>query len=99
MKPMKLYTEEQVREMLKSTHIHTDNDVDMIIPKFTPIKLPSDEEVEKYLDTFPYTKHLDDGQYNDGQITGAELAIQWMRDKIQIRAKLNQTNYETPTHS
>lgn len=44
---MKLYTEEQVREILKSTHIHTDNDVDMILPKFTPIELPSDEEIKK----------------------------------------------------
>ena len=43
---MKLYTEEQVRKMLKSTHIHTDKDVDMILPKFTPIELPSDEEIE-----------------------------------------------------
>jgi hypothetical protein len=40
---MKLYTEEQVREILKSTHIHTDNDVDMILPQFTPIELPTDD--------------------------------------------------------
>lgn len=44
---MKVYTEEQVRDMLKSTHIHTDNDVDMILPQFTPIELPSDEEIYK----------------------------------------------------
>jgi hypothetical protein len=42
---MKLYTEEQVKEILKSTHIHTDNDVDMILPQFTPIELPTDEEI------------------------------------------------------
>ena len=47
MAQQKLYTEEQVREILKSTHIHTDNDVNMILTKFTPIELPSDEEIEK----------------------------------------------------
>jgi len=47
------------------------------------IELPSDEEIQQYLNTFPYTKHLDDVQYNDGVIVGAELAIQWMRNKIQ----------------
>ena len=46
---MKLYTEEQVREILKSTHIHTDNDVDMILPQFTPIELPSDEDIYSVL--------------------------------------------------
>ena len=75
---MKIYTEEQVREMLKSTHIHTDNDVDMIIPKFTPIKLPSDEAIneeahnyaKKYRAVLPEIAAL---------INGAK----WMRDKIQ----------------
>ena len=55
---MKLYTEEQVRQMLKSTHIHTDNDVDMIIPKFNPIELPSDEEIrEERLLQFPDSEY------------------------------------------
>ena len=80
---MKLYTEEQVRKMLKSTHIHTDNDVDMILPQFTPIELPTDEEIEKYINSFPYTKHLDDGQYNDGVMVGAELGIEWYREQLK----------------
>ena len=79
----KLYTEEQVREILKSTHIHTDNDVDMILPQFTPIELPTDEEIEKYINSFPYTKHLDDGQYNDGVMVGAELGIEWYREQLR----------------
>ena len=84
---MKLYTEEQVLRMLEVCrdsdlyeHILTFED---ILKTETPIELPSDEEVEQYIKSFPYTKHLDDGQYNDGVIVGAELAIQWMRDKIQ----------------
>ena len=84
---MKLYTEEQVLKMLEVCrdsdlyeHILTFED---ILKTETPIELPSDEEVEQYLKSFPYTKHLDDGQYNDGVIVGAELAIQWFRNKIQ----------------
>jgi hypothetical protein len=47
------------------------------------IELPSDEEVEKFINTLPFTKGLDDGQYNDGVIYGAIIGIDWMRNKIQ----------------
>ena len=36
-----------------------------------------EELLQKELDKLPYTKHLDDGQYNDGQITGFELGARW----------------------
>jgi hypothetical protein len=68
---MKLYTEEQVRKILKSTHIHTDNDVDMILPQFTPIELPSDEEIENEYES----KTMYDLGWQDG--------AKWVRDKIQ----------------
>ena len=32
------------------------------------------------LSKLPYTKHLDDGQYNDGQINGFEMGARWMHD-------------------
>ncbi len=92
---MKLYTKEMfliAAEKCEVSMIDAQHVMRYIDQYVTPIKLPSDEEVEEYLDTFPYTKHLDDGQYNDGQIAGAELAIQWMLHEIQIRAKLNQPN-------
>jgi hypothetical protein len=47
---MKLYTEEQVREVIMSidTSIYiTDSYIDDIIDSLTPIELPSDEEIEK----------------------------------------------------
>ena len=76
---MKLYTEEQVNKIaIQVKDYGYWNHLEI-----TPIELPSDEEVEQYLKSFPYTKHLDDGQYNDGKIAGAELAIQWMRNLIQ----------------
>lgn len=83
---MKLYTEEQMRDAIKMARNGARSE-DNIIGSLNFIKpyieLPSDEEVEQYLKSFPYTKHLDDGQYNDGVIVGAELAIQWFRNKIQ----------------
>ena len=80
---MKLYTEEQVNKAMLEYIMYPNTPRIDIINSLTPIELPSDEKIEEYLKTFPYTKHLDDGQYNDGKIVGAELAIQWMRDKIQ----------------
>jgi len=79
---MKLYTEAEIisaYEKAELCHLRLESFMESI----TPIELPSDEEIEQYLKSFPYTKHLDDGQYNDGVIVGAELAIEWMRDKIQ----------------
>ena len=87
---MKLYTEEQVKKVIKDSFLegierntNYESVKKSIFNSLTPIELPSDEEVEQYLKSFPYTKHLDDGQYNDGVIVGAELAIQWFRKKIQ----------------
>ena len=36
-----------------------------------------DELVSVELEKLPYTKHLDDGQYNDGQLVGFELGAYW----------------------
>lgn len=89
---MKLYTEEQVRQMLKSTHIHTDNDVDMIIPKFNPIELPSDEEIEEQahiqypVNLQPNGRTLAGGKHNvDINYSGRNAYVKcakWLRDKI-----------------
>ena len=80
---IKLYTEEQVIEVFEKYGNMSAINARNILDLSESIELPSDEEVEQYLKSFPYTKHLDDGQYNDGVIVGAELAIQWFRNKIQ----------------
>lgn len=81
---MKLYTREQMIEAFNYGKTLDGFDwIGDMIDSLEAIELPTDEDVEQYLKSFPYTKHLDDGQYNDGVIVGAELAIQWMRDKIQ----------------
>jgi len=90
---MKLYTKEMfliAAEKCEVSMIDAKHIMQYIDEYVTPIELPTDEEVEKYLKTFPYTKHLDDGQYNDGVIVGAELAIEWMKE--QIKNKVNENN-------
>ena len=83
-----LYTEEQVIKAIDLARLQGSEPFlvkhreEEILNMLVSIELPSDEEIEKYLKSFPYTKHLDDGQYNDGVIVGAELAIEWMRSKL-----------------
>ena len=69
---MKLYTEEEIKRLLKEQIIFDDEDFD----KLTPIELPSDEEIEKY-----FTHDLIFGVYrvDYNKVEGAK----WMRDKIQ----------------
>ena len=40
-----------------------------------------DELISAELEKLPYTKHLDDGQYNDGQLVGFELGAYWAFQK------------------
>lgn len=85
---MKLYTKEMfliAAEKCEVSMIDAKHIMQYIDEYVTPVKLPTDQEIEEYLKTFPYTKHLDDGQYNDGVIVGAELAIEWMKKQILIK--------------
>jgi hypothetical protein len=47
---MKLYTEEQLKEFFKEHYFFMERDLDNL----TPIKLPSDEEIQKYITSFYY---------------------------------------------
>ena len=88
---MKLYTEEQVREILKSTHIHTDNDVDMILPQFTPIEIPSDEELailfhnkyEELAPKFKYETKIETKKFNKDSNNG-KLMIAVCKQILEI---------------
>jgi len=66
---MKLYTEEQVKNLLNKM------DVIYSLEDLTPIELPSDEEIEK---TPTHTSRL---IYDEK--TNWELGAKWMRNKIQ----------------
>ena len=73
---MKLYTEEEIRKVLHPDLFH------LILPRMTPIELPSDEEIGKEMDKLPFSKHVDDGLYNDGQLMGFELGAKWLKEQI-----------------
>ncbi len=52
--------------------------------------------LEAEINKLPYTKHLDDGQFNDGQVSGFELGAEFARDfffKIIERDKIQLSNY------
>jgi hypothetical protein len=69
---MKLYTEEQVREMLENAGKYP-RQIDFLLENLTPIELPSDEEILKQgnliRDVWEQTIYM----------SGAK----WVRDKIQ----------------
>ena len=43
--------------------------------------------LEDELNKLPYTKHLDDGQYNDGQLAGFEFGANWGFNKAKEKYK------------
>jgi hypothetical protein len=72
---MKLYTEEQVIELLKQQNALSENWIKHYLKKIPPIELPSDEEIEKEFTAILVTEEI---KFDD-MIEGAK----WMRDKIQ----------------
>ena len=83
---MKLYTKEdflKAAEFCEVSMIDAKYIIERIDEVTDHIELPSDEEIDEFINTFPYTKQLDDGQFNDGIIYGATIGIDWMRNKIQ----------------
>jgi len=77
---MKLYTEEQVKQMIDDAHNGIDGYYD-IFKKHTPIVIPTDEEIEELgAELFDKVVYID---YE--WIMGAK----WMRDKIINQNKMN----------
>jgi hypothetical protein len=46
-----------------------------------------EQGLEKEINKLPYTKHLDDGQYNDGQLAGFEFGATWGYNKAKEKYK------------
>ena len=65
---MKLYTEEQVKDMLELTNLNVQFHIDTMIP----IELPSDEEMANA------SNHCKDGQVKVGFLRG----VLWMKEQI-----------------
>ena len=70
---MKLYTEEQVIEMIEKSR-QTGLTAEYLILTTTPIELPSDEVIDERLEGSVGSLEFD---------TGFELGAKWMRNEIQ----------------
>ena len=71
---MKLYTEEQVREMMQDSFNFGDKAIDYAVSRMTPIELPSEKEIaEKIAST------IDASEYGKLVYAGAL----WMLDQIK----------------
>ena len=73
---MKLYTEEQVIEMIEKSR-ETGLTAEYLILSTTPIELPTDEEIEE----FSHSKYMEveDSRWFEPLQVGAK----WMKNKIQ----------------
>jgi hypothetical protein len=84
---MKLYTEEQVDKMLSRARMHKQDDTEMFTNEYllseeTPIELPSDEEIKKYIESTPYY-----GTCTYEFKEGNEDGIKWMKKQILNKNK------------
>ena len=86
---MKLYTEEQVRDLLRQVWTYTPTQIDNLIDIMEPIELPSDEEIEREARLYCNIKEslvidAEERYYKDFQkYDGFKACAKWMRDKIQ----------------
>ena len=84
---MKLYTEEQVRKLLKYLTLSSPS-VDGYMDTLTPIELPSDEEIEKVVEQ-EYKRH-DNNEFLYGRSDELKLAykagvwdgVKWIKEQI-----------------
>ena len=56
--------------------------------------LPTPKELEKELNKLPYTKGVDDGQYNEGVIDGFELGFNFVINYMIEKLKTCYTAYQ-----
>ena len=74
---MKLYTEEQVRWMLDDTNYLTPSGINYHMDTMTPIKLPSDEEIEE----------CKGSGMHDAFNAGFEQGAKWVIEQIKQQGK------------
>ena len=72
--PMKLYTEEQLKQIFVTHYFITDKELE----ELTPIELPSDDEIKIESDEFELNSKVSLGMH-----ISFEHGAKWMRDKIQ----------------
>lgn len=63
------------------------------VPLLPPLEVEDDVwslGLKERLDELPYTKHLDDGGYNDGQVVGFENGAEWGYNKAREKYKFTE---------
>ena len=85
-KPVKLYTEEQVIRAMHLTTL-TKETYNEVLEQLTPIELPTDEDIEEECRKFPFEKHVDAGMYNEGINEGFYLGVEYMQQQILNQKK------------
>ena len=83
---MKLYTEEQVRQIIERAELNQHLTYGDVLDGIFPIELPSDEEIKEmrkaYLEEVNDIVHAD--LERDGYLDlGFHVGAKWMRNKIQ----------------
>ena len=84
---MKLYTEEQVLNMLRSFH-NLEMNVQLCMLKLTPIKIPEYEEIIKKADEHSPNSYQSYRSFCDG--------AEWIKEKILNQNKQNTNTSFTP---
>jgi hypothetical protein len=71
---MKLYTEEQVKHAMIEARISPWLKTDFLLQDYTPIKLPSDEEIWEKIEDSAYSLEYD---------TGFAQGVKWIIEQIK----------------
>lgn len=78
-KPVKLYTEQQVIMAMHLTNRYKEN-YNQVLEQLTPIELPSDEEINEKANSLQDEK--DGALYNEGINEGFCLGVEYMQQQI-----------------
>jgi hypothetical protein len=83
-KPVKLYTEQQVIMAMHLTNTYKEN-YNQVLEQLTPIELPSDEEINEKANSLQDEK--DGDLYNEGINEGFYLGVEYMQQQILNQKK------------
>ena len=78
-KPVKLYTEEQVIMAMHLTNTYKEN-YNQVLEQLIPIELPTDEEINEKANSLQDEK--DGALYNEGINEGFYLGVEYMKEQI-----------------
>lgn len=80
-KKMKIYTEKQVKKLFKDNTFLRNDTINGICKTLQPIELPSDEEIEKFIEKGEIGYHDPEWDYPYG--VGVTQAIEWVINHIK----------------